>query len=366
MNGRVYDPNIGRFISADPTIQAPFLSQSLNRYSYVMNNPLSLIDPSGYSWLSKQLHSIGHFLSKWGATIIALAATALGQPWYLIALYTSTYTSLVNGGNALKNLARAEATAGAFYAAGSLGEQLKWFPGSVGHAALHAAAGCLSGLAGGGGCGQGAMSAAFADYAQGNLPAVENEFLGAGEAGLLGGIASTLGGGRFEQGFEVGVAGYLFNEGAHELFLKIQVKKLVEIGYSIDPDSLDGRFSAAFKPKEGFSIGYEDGQAVIEQNHNYWKFDASGLKGAGAILGVAVKEITELNVNVGANTDGTLELSGSFTFKSWRVFGFTLGGTVKVPAVNAVMESSGLLGIAARDLKNNWNAIDEAIERGSH
>lgn len=54
MNGRVYDQNIGRFVSADPFIQAPFMSQSFNRYSYVMNNPLSLIDPSGYSWLSKQ------------------------------------------------------------------------------------------------------------------------------------------------------------------------------------------------------------------------------------------------------------------------------------------------------------------------
>jgi RHS repeat-associated protein len=52
MNGRAYDPDLGRFISADPLIQAPFQSQSLNRYSYVMNNPLSLTDPSGHSWLS--------------------------------------------------------------------------------------------------------------------------------------------------------------------------------------------------------------------------------------------------------------------------------------------------------------------------
>jgi hypothetical protein len=29
-SGRVYDPTLGRFISADPTIQAPFMSQSLN------------------------------------------------------------------------------------------------------------------------------------------------------------------------------------------------------------------------------------------------------------------------------------------------------------------------------------------------
>jgi len=53
MNGRIYDPTIGRFLSADPLIQAPHNSQSYNRYSYVMNNPLSLVDPSGYGWLSK-------------------------------------------------------------------------------------------------------------------------------------------------------------------------------------------------------------------------------------------------------------------------------------------------------------------------
>lgn len=48
MNGRVYDPVIGRFMSADPFVQAPYFSQSLNRYSYTFNNPLSFIDPSGF------------------------------------------------------------------------------------------------------------------------------------------------------------------------------------------------------------------------------------------------------------------------------------------------------------------------------
>lgn len=48
MNGRVYDPEIGRFLSADPFIQAPLSTQSYNRYSYVFNNPLSYTDPSGY------------------------------------------------------------------------------------------------------------------------------------------------------------------------------------------------------------------------------------------------------------------------------------------------------------------------------
>jgi RHS repeat-associated protein len=48
MNGRVYDPAIGRFASADPFIQAPLFSQSLNRYSYLFNNPLAGSDPTGF------------------------------------------------------------------------------------------------------------------------------------------------------------------------------------------------------------------------------------------------------------------------------------------------------------------------------
>lgn len=48
MNGRVYDPVIGRFLSPDIVIQFPEFSQSYNRYSYVLNNPLSFNDPTGY------------------------------------------------------------------------------------------------------------------------------------------------------------------------------------------------------------------------------------------------------------------------------------------------------------------------------
>jgi RHS repeat-associated protein len=47
-DARLYDPVIGRFISADSIVPRPFDPQSLNRYSYCRNNPLIYTDPTGH------------------------------------------------------------------------------------------------------------------------------------------------------------------------------------------------------------------------------------------------------------------------------------------------------------------------------
>jgi RHS repeat-associated protein len=52
MNGRIYDPFVARFMSADPFIQDPEHSQSYNRYTYVWNNPTNLTDPTGFVAMS--------------------------------------------------------------------------------------------------------------------------------------------------------------------------------------------------------------------------------------------------------------------------------------------------------------------------
>jgi len=48
MNGRVYDPISGRFTAPDPTVPNPANPQDFNRYSYVLNNPLNYVDPTGF------------------------------------------------------------------------------------------------------------------------------------------------------------------------------------------------------------------------------------------------------------------------------------------------------------------------------
>ncbi|MDT8405174.1 RHS repeat-associated core domain-containing protein [Sulfuriflexus sp.] len=49
MNGRVYDPQVGRFLSADPFVANPDNAQSYNRYSYVENSSFKYVDPTGFA-----------------------------------------------------------------------------------------------------------------------------------------------------------------------------------------------------------------------------------------------------------------------------------------------------------------------------
>jgi RHS repeat-associated protein len=51
MNGRVYDPTIGRFLSPDPVVARLGDSQQGDSYGYVSNRPLTSTDPTGFCML---------------------------------------------------------------------------------------------------------------------------------------------------------------------------------------------------------------------------------------------------------------------------------------------------------------------------
>jgi len=69
-HARYYDPDLGRFIQADPIVPVPGDPQALNRYSYVRNNPVNFVDPSGYKWSWKKFFGI--------VAIVAVAVTGVG------------------------------------------------------------------------------------------------------------------------------------------------------------------------------------------------------------------------------------------------------------------------------------------------
>ena len=62
MNGRVYDPLLGRFLSTDNFVQEPNSTQSFNRYSYCLNNPLKYNDPSGEFFLGTIINGVKDFV----------------------------------------------------------------------------------------------------------------------------------------------------------------------------------------------------------------------------------------------------------------------------------------------------------------
>ena len=75
-NARYYDPYLNRFLSPDTIVPDPTNPQSLNRYSYVLNNPLRYTDPSGHF---PSFNGIGDWvkrgLSYWALTVDAPAVT---------------------------------------------------------------------------------------------------------------------------------------------------------------------------------------------------------------------------------------------------------------------------------------------------
>ena len=64
MNGRLYDPMLGRMLSPDIVVQQTDYTQSYNRYSYCFNNPLRFTDPTG--WVSGDFYWKGKYIGSDG------------------------------------------------------------------------------------------------------------------------------------------------------------------------------------------------------------------------------------------------------------------------------------------------------------
>ena len=78
MNGRMYDPVVGRFLGVDTIIQDANNSQSFNGYS-CMNNPLKYIDPSGYNQYNPYAAYIDAVLQGYGGKYQEFSSQYSGQ-----------------------------------------------------------------------------------------------------------------------------------------------------------------------------------------------------------------------------------------------------------------------------------------------
>lgn len=215
MNGRMYDPVLGRFLSPDPLIQAPDFTQSLNRYSYCLNNPLALIDPSGYSWFSKNWKSL--VAACVGIAVSALTAgSASGLGIAIIAGAAggaaSAFTgALLNGANIGEIL---KSTIGGGFM-GALSGGLNYFAGGgdflmriVKHSCFDAA---MEGIQGGN---------MLHGFISGAINGASDTFIGGMDMtkglriacnAIIGGTVSEIGGGKFANGAITSAFSMMFN-----------------------------------------------------------------------------------------------------------------------------------------------------------
>lgn len=191
MNGRLYDPMLGRFFSPDSFVQFPGFTQSYNRYSYCLNNPLKFSDPSGQ---------------------ISIAAV-----FSIFNVFSSMLQAAINGENVWKAGVLSALRAGATYGIGSAFGAI----GSVGHELLRAGAhgvagGIFSALSGGSfgsGFAAGAISSAAGSLAQGFKMNTMQMILTSTAAG---GIAAWASGGNFLSGAMQGLCVGLLNHAEHD------------------------------------------------------------------------------------------------------------------------------------------------------
>jgi hypothetical protein len=210
MNGRIYDPEIGRFLSADPFVQFPHSTQGYNRYTYVGNNPLSHTDPSGF-FLKKLLQKI--------APILSIAANFIPgcQLWCSAAIgaavgYLTTGTlkgAVLGGASAMAAYGIGEAFQG--MAVANVKQGIDTFAVGLkagqffGKALLHGLSQGVFSAAGGGRFGDGFLGGASASLMSPVVNRIEGDSFGAVSARVVtaatvGGTAAKLGGGKFANG----------------------------------------------------------------------------------------------------------------------------------------------------------------------
>ncbi|MCB0332075.1 MAG: hypothetical protein KDD55_01180, partial [Bdellovibrionales bacterium] len=218
MNGRVYDPVIGRFVSPDSLIESVDNLQALNPYSYVLNNPLSFTDPSGHFSFKKfwkKALKLGKTFVKMGINWAAFTiGNSIAGP-FGGAFLSSAVNSMLQGaspgqafGAGLRGIPMGLVRALVNSGIGDLTSGLGVIANAAGHAMGEAGMAAASGgdvrsamLGGFATTFGGTFNFAFKDIPLGSL--------------LTGGTVTALSGGKFLDGAMNASFQYLYNDMMH-------------------------------------------------------------------------------------------------------------------------------------------------------
>ena len=212
MGGRVYDPELGRFLSPDPFVQFAISTQGFNRYAYVGNNPLSYTDPSGY-FLKKALRiglsiAASYYTGGWATGLFnsAAAGAAVGGA---VGGYLNT--------GSLQGAMLGALAGGVAY---GIGHKVPGFEGAsyaepgklLAKSLTHGVTQGLIAKAGGGRFGDGALGAFAASIGGPSVARAGPGIHEAMAAAALGGTVSVIGGGKFANGAIAAAWVNLFND----------------------------------------------------------------------------------------------------------------------------------------------------------
>jgi hypothetical protein len=297
MNGRMYDPILGRMLSPDNYVQSPSNTQNLNRYNYVLNNPLKYTDPSGEilfpvlmgAGISVLTNGMNNYYNNRpfleGALGAAITGAIGGAASFGIGNLASTLTLTGFSKIAFQTTAH-----------GMLGTMMS----------------TLSGGSPGQGFLSGAVSSLTAHYSHKLLGKASRGWQMAGmigSSGLAGGLSAKLAGGNFWDGARNGLISSGLNHGLHLSDPRIAVAIVTgKVRHYFGPDAI--AISGELAEQVGIGIKQERGYFRIMRGSeagNWTRF--SGM--AGSIGG------PELSANL-----SVMELfySGSISTISYDVF----------------------------------------------
>jgi len=250
MNGRVYDPLLGRFLQADPFVEDV---GTLNRYTYVLNNPLSYSDPSGY-------FSFNDFVK-----LTVSVAIGFGTQTYATALWAdkpflAIGVAAAGGGaaGAVNSGSWDGALSGAFVSSVSfgIGNGLKANLGGdfidglseAGYAAKIGAHGVVGGVVSefqGGKFGHGFAASAVTAAVSPHIHNPDgNEFAQMVLAGLVGGSVAEISGGKFANGALTSALQFAFNQAIGEELARLnRVQRVVNQLEELEVDQLEVLFN---------------------------------------------------------------------------------------------------------------------------
>lgn len=287
MGGRLYDPKLGRFLQADPFIQAADNTQSYNRYSYVWNNPLNATDPSGF-FLDKLWDEIKPFVGAIVAIAASIICPACAAP--VIGMISGAAQAAANGGNIIKG-AVFGAFAGAAYEAGSL-----FASGLVGGVQAYVEGG---------------------DFGRGFLAAGVGAFMGAQDiqggwgftaSAVTGGVVSEITGGKFKNGAATAAFTWALSQGA---------QKAHDLLGKGSPSNAQRNFSVENK---GWDLKVEDGVLTGELTYGCGVTDTSGCHAAAEQI-LTINESEKVNISL-----SWVEKNADITFQTLDRIHFGVGG----------------------------------------